>query len=95
MLKVQVLMDILKSISRDAMKFPDLIHAFKPAPDTNIQSPNRIWNFLSNTPEATHMITWLFSDSGTIKSYRTMEGFGVNTYIWVNEKGNRCYVKYH
>ncbi|MCY6483864.1 catalase [Clostridium aestuarii] len=80
---------------RDAMKFPDLVHAFKPAPDTNIQSSSRIWDFLSNTPEATHMITWLFSDSGTIKSYRTMEGFGVNTYIWVNDKGNRCYIKYH
>lgn len=80
---------------RDAMKFPDMIHAFKPSPDTNIPDPNRFWDFISNTPEATHMITWLFSDRGTIKSYRTMEGFGVNTYIWLNEKGKRVYVKYH
>lgn len=87
--------DIPVFFIRDAMKFPDLIHAFKPSPDTNIQSSNRIWDFLTNTPESTHMITWLFSDRGTIKSYRNIEGFGVNTYVWVNEKGERIYVKYH
>ncbi len=80
---------------RDAMKFPDMVHAFKPAPDTNIPSPNRFWDFLSLTPESTHMITWLLSDRGTVKSYRTMEGFGVHTYRWVNAKGEAIYVKYH
>jgi catalase len=41
------------------------------------------------------MITWLFSDRGTIKSYRKVEGFGVNTYKWVNAEGKAVYVKYH
>jgi catalase len=41
------------------------------------------------------MITWLFSDRGTVKSYRTMEGFGVNTYKWLNSEGKAVYVKYH
>jgi len=41
------------------------------------------------------MIIWLFSDRGTIKSYRKMEGFGVNTYKWVNAEGKAVYVKYH
>lgn len=84
---------------RDAIKFPDIIHAFKPAPDSNIPvssaANSRFWDFISLTPESTYMITWLFSDRGTIKSYRKMEGFGVNTYIWVNEKGKGVYVKYH
>ncbi|MCX6682929.1 MAG: catalase [Methanoregula sp.] len=84
---------------RDAIKFPDMVHSFKPAPDTNIPTSSsansRFWDFISLTPESTHMITWLFSDRGTIKSYRKMEGFGVNTYIWVNEKGKGVYVKYH
>lgn len=80
---------------RDAMKFPDLIHAFKPSPDTNIPNNNRFWDFVSNTPEATHMITLVFSDKGTIKSFRTIEGFGVNTYVWINKKGERVLVKYH
>jgi catalase len=41
------------------------------------------------------MITWLFSDRGTVKSYRKMEGFGVNTYKWVNAESKAVYVKYH
>jgi catalase len=80
---------------RDAIKFPDMVHAFKAAPNTNIPDDNRFWDFISLTPESTHMITWLFSDRGTVRSYRTMEGFGVNTYKWVNAEGKAVYVKYH
>jgi catalase len=80
---------------RDAIKFPDMVHSFKPAPNTNYLDDNRFWDFISLTPESTHMITWLFSDRGTVKSYRKMEGFGVNTYKWVNAEGRAVYVKYH
>ena len=84
---------------RDAIKFPDMVHAFKPAPDTGYPTSSsansRFWDFISLTPESTHMITWLFSDRGTVKSYRKMEGFGVNTYKWVNAEGKAVYVKYH
>lgn len=80
---------------RDAIKFPDMVHAFKPAPNTNIPDPNRFWDFISLMPESTHMILWLFSDRGTVKSFRRMEGFGVNAYTWVNAKGDICYIKYH
>ena len=80
---------------RDAIKFPDMVHAFKPSPDTNIPDKNRFWDFISLTPESTHMILWLFSDRGTVKSFRKMEGFGVNTYMWVNKEGDYCYIKYH
>ena len=80
---------------RDAIKFPDLIHSLKPAPDTNLPDPERFWDFISLTPESTHMITWLYSDRGTIKDYRHMDGFGVNTYVWVNGNGKRLFVKYH
>ncbi|MBU5591455.1 catalase [Clostridium sp. MSJ-4] len=84
---------------RDAIQFPDLIHALKPDPVSNIpgdssQNP-RFWDFMSLTPEATHMLTWLFSDLGTIKSYRFMQGFGVNTYKWVNKDGKAMLIKYH
>jgi catalase len=60
-----------------------------------VLADSRFWDFISLTPESTHMITWLFSDRGTVKSYRKMEGFGVNTYKWVNAKGKAVYVKYH
>src|SRR5665648_153901 len=84
---------------RDAIKFPDMVHAFKGAPDSNMPSASSshdsFWDFISLTPESTHMIIWLFSDRGTPKGYRMMEGFGVNTYKWVNAEGKVVYVKYH
>jgi catalase len=79
---------------RDPIKFPDLVHAFKPDPVTNRQDPNRIFDFISHTPEAMHMITWLFSPWGIPASYRHMEGSGVNTYKWVNADGIGHIVKY-
>ncbi|KGX93980.1 catalase [Pontibacillus halophilus JSM 076056 = DSM 19796] len=80
---------------RDAIKFPDMVHSLKPAPDTNIQDPNRYWDFMTLSPESTHMMTWLFSDYGIPANYRQMEGFGVHTFKWVNHYGNVTYVKYH
>ncbi|WP_125153469.1 catalase [Clostridium rectalis] len=80
---------------RDAMKFPDMVHAFKPSPTNNVTDKNRFWDFISSSPESTNMMTFLFSDLGTIKSYRTIEGFGVNTYVWINENGHRVFIKYH
>lgn len=79
----------------DAIKFPDVIHSLKPSPDTNLRDSERFWDFVSLSPEATHMITWLYSDRGTIKDYRHVDGFGVNTFVWVNARGERRYVKYH
>lgn len=81
---------------RDAIKFPDMVHAFKPSPLTNGASdPNRVFDFFSNIPESTHMLTWLFSDYGTPANYREMVGNGVHAYKWVNAKGEVTYVKYH
>lgn len=55
---------------RDAIKFPDLIHAFKPDPVTNIQDGVRIFDFIMNTPEAMMMITFLFSPWGIPANFR-------------------------
>ncbi|WP_313386628.1 catalase [Chishuiella sp.] len=80
---------------RDAIKFPDMVHAFKPSPLTNGASdPNRVFDFFSNLPESTHMLTWLFSDYGIPANFRQMEGNGVHAYKWVNNKGEVTYVKY-
>jgi len=80
---------------RDAVKFPDVIHSLKPDPVTNIIDPVRFWDFVSLSPEATHKITWLYSDRGTIKSYRHVDGFGVNTFTWINANNEIFYIKYH
>jgi catalase len=40
------------------------------------------------------MMTFLFSDQGTPASFREMDGFGVNTFKWVNAKNEVFYIKY-
>lgn len=80
---------------RDAIKFPDMVHSLKPSPRTNIQEPARYWDFMTLSPESTHMLTWVFSDDGTPASYREMDGFGVHAFKWINGQGKVTYVKYH
>jgi catalase len=80
---------------RDAIKFPDVIHALKPDPVTFEQKPRRIFDFMSQTPEAMHMLVNLFSPRGIPADYRHQQGFGVNTYKWVNAAGDTVLVKYH
>jgi catalase len=81
---------------RDAIKFPDFIHSQKPDPVTfERQVPNRVFDFISQSPESMHMVTLVFGPRGIPASYRTMQGFGVNTYKWVNAQGDSVLVKYH
>ncbi len=80
---------------RDAIKFPDVIHSLKPDPVTFRQEPNRIFDFMSMTPESMHTLTWLFSPRGIPAGYRQMQGFGVNTYKMVDANGDAVLVKYH
>ncbi len=81
---------------RDAIKFPDFIHSQKPDPVTFEQSvPNRAFDFFSQTPESMHMVMLVFGPRGIPASYRHMQGFGVNTYKWVDEAGDTVLVKYH
>src|SRR4051812_29417499 len=81
---------------RDAIKFPDFIHSQKPDPVSfERQVPNRVFDFISQSPEAMHMVTLIFGPRGIPASYRTMQGFGVNTYKWVDDAGETVLVKYH
>jgi catalase len=81
---------------RDAIKFPDFIHSQKPDPVTfERQVPNRVFDFASQTPESLHMFMLILSPRGVPASYRNMQGFGVNTYKWVNAAGETKLVKYH
>ncbi|WP_087974376.1 catalase [Oceanobacillus rekensis] len=80
---------------RDAMKFPDMIHAFRPDPVTNIQDSERFFDFCANSPESFHMVTFIYSPWGIPANYRMMQGSGVNTYRWVNSEGEAVLIKYH
>ncbi|KAG2648016.1 hypothetical protein PVAP13_1NG010500 [Panicum virgatum] len=80
---------------RDGIKFPDVIHAFKPNPRSHVQEYWRVFDFLSHHPESLHTFFFLFDDVGVPADYRHMEGFGVNTYTFVSAAGKASYVKFH
>ncbi|MDQ2784855.1 MAG: catalase [Chloroflexota bacterium] len=80
---------------RDPSKFSDFIHSQKRMPDTGMRSNNAQWDFWSLSPETTHQVSFLMSDRGTPKSWRTMNGYGSHTFLWVNAGGERFWVKYH
>ena len=80
---------------RDAIRFPESVQALSPSPVNNLMDPERFWRFIARAPEATHFLLWLFSDAGTVKSFRHIPGHSVNTYVWRNAQGVRTYVKYH
>jgi len=80
---------------RDPLKFPDFIHTQKRNPATNLKDPDMFWDFLSLTPESIHQVTILFSDRGTPRTYRHMNGYGSHTYMWYNATGERYWVQLH
>ncbi|KAK7063377.1 catalase [Favolaschia claudopus] len=81
---------------QDAMKFPDFVHAVKPEPHNEVpQGQTRIIIFGISSPEASHMVMWAMSDRAIPRSYRMMQGFGVNTFTLVNGEGERFFVKFH
>lgn len=84
---------------QDAIKFPDVVHAFKPEPDNDIPQASTahdtFWDFVISNQESAHMIMWIMSDRAIPRSFRMMEGFGVHTFRFVNEQGKAFFVKFH
>ncbi len=84
---------------QDAIKFPDLVHAVKPEPNNEMpqaaSAHDTFWDFISLMPESAHMIMWVMSDRALPRSLRMMEGFGVHTFRFINERGKSTFVKFH
>ncbi len=84
---------------QDAMKFPDLVHAVKPEPDNEIpqaaSAHDTFWDFVSLMPETIHNVIWKMSDRGIPRTLRSMEGFGIHTFRFINEEGKSHFVKFH
>lgn len=84
---------------QDAIKFPDFVHAVKPEPNNEIpqaqSAHDTFWDFIANNQESAHMVMWHMSDRSIPRSYRMMEGFGVNTYRFINAEGKAHFVKFH
>lgn len=80
---------------RDPLKFPDLNHAVKRDPRTNMRSAKNNWDFWTSLPEALHQVTVVMSDRGIPASYRHMHGFGSHTFSFINDQNERFWVKFH
>jgi len=84
---------------QDAIKFPDFVHSVKQEPDRAFpqaaSAHDNFWDFVSLSPESTHMLLWVMSDRAIPRSFRFMEGFGVHTFRLVNAKGKSTFVKFH
>lgn len=80
---------------RDPLRFPDLNHAIKRDPKTNMRSPQNNWDFWSMLPEALHQVTITMSERGLPVSYRNMHGYGSHTYSMINADNKRTWVKFH
>ena len=80
---------------RDPLKFPDLNHAVKRDPRTNLRSSENNWDFWTLLPEALHQVTVVMSDRGLPASYRHMHGFGSHTFSFISPQNERFWVKFH
>ncbi|WP_144513083.1 catalase [Bacillus sp. FJAT-22090] len=80
---------------RDPLNFPDLNHAVKRDPRTNMRNANNNWDFWTSLPEAFHQVTIVMSERGIPATYRNMHGFGSHTFSMINAENERVWVKFH
>ena len=80
---------------RDPMKFQHFIRSQKRRADSNLRDHDMQWDFWTLSPETAHQVTWLMGDRGIPKNWRHMNGYSSHTYMWVNAKGEKYWVKYH
>lgn len=80
---------------RDPMKFQHFIRSQKRRADTNLRDHDMQWDFWTQSPESAHQVTWLMGDRGIPATWRHMNGYSSHTYMWVNAKGQKFWVKYH
>lgn len=85
-------------INQDPMKFPDVIHAYQAKDDDDIPTAtgahDHFWDYVANNPESLHMVAWVMSDRGILRSYRMMESWSINTYLFVNEQNVATFVRF-
>jgi catalase len=80
---------------RDPMKFQHFIHSQKRRADNGLRDHDMQWDFWTLSPETAHQVAWLMGDRGIPKTWRHMNGYSSHTYLWVNAKAERFWVKYH
>jgi catalase len=86
-------------VIHDAFKFVDSQHALKPEPHNDMPTASaahdNFWDFVANNQESAHFVMWAMSDRAVPRSWRMMEGFGINIFRFVNEQGKAHFVRFH
>ncbi|CAB1065722.1 Catalase KatE (EC [Olavius sp. associated proteobacterium Delta 1] len=80
---------------KDPLKFPDLNHAVKRDPKSNMRSARNNWDFWTSLPESLHQVTITMSERGIPYSYRHMNAYGSHTFSLINANNKRVWVKFH
>jgi len=80
---------------RDPSLFPLFIHTQKRNPQTNLKDATMFWDYLSTHQEAIHQVMTLFSDRGTPKSFRHMNGYSGHTFKFTKMDGSFKYIQIH
>ena len=85
-------------IVNDPKKFPDVIHAYQNKQDDGIPTAtgahDRFWDYVANNPESLHMVMWIMSPRGVLRSYRMMESWSINTYLFINDEGKATFGRF-
>ena len=85
-------------ILQDPLKFADVVHAIKPNPVTDVPQAaaahDNFWDYVANNQESAHFIMWLMSGRGRPRSWRMMEGYPINAFLFVNEQGEASFVRF-
>lgn len=80
---------------KEPEKFGRLMQSHSKDSRTNLVSTTAKWNFFCAHPESLHQLLMLSSELGIPRGYRQMNGYGLHTYSFVNEKQERFWVKFH
>lgn len=80
---------------RDPALFPVFIHTQKRNPQTNLKDATMFWDYLSTHQESIHQVMYLFSDRGTPRDFRHMNGYSGHTYKFIKKNGAYKYVQIH
>ncbi|MEB3766420.1 catalase [Acinetobacter sp. MD2] len=84
---------------QDAIKFPDFVHAVKPENGNEVptgqSAHDSFWDFISLNTETAHMTTWVMSDRAIPRNLRSIQGFGVHTFRFINANNDAFLIKFH
>ncbi len=80
---------------RDPLKFQHFIRSQKRRADSNLRDHDMQWDFWTLAPESAHEVTYLMGDRGIPRTWRHMNGYSSHTYMWMNQRAEQFWVKYH